>query len=79
MSSLSRNSQNRVVLIFCQSWSCHSLETSATDDPGTGGHEANHQGVPFSNVKVHSGVTGNIVVQKLSLATEYPRTFCRRL
>ena len=27
------NSQNRVVLIFSQSWRSHSLEISATDDP----------------------------------------------
>ena len=32
MSSISRISQNRVVLIFSQSWSSHGHDVSATDD-----------------------------------------------
>ena len=54
------NLQNRVVLIFSQSWSSHGLDVSATDDLRRAAVKLTIQGMPFSNVKVHSNKAAEI-------------------
>ena len=53
------NSQNRVVLIFSQSWSSRGVEVSATDDLRRAAVKLPIC-VPFLNVKVHSNKAAEI-------------------